>query len=41
MASKFKKAMAKLALVGQDASDFVDCSDVIPAATPALRKNAV
>ena len=30
MVSKFEAVMAKLAVLGQDTSDFVDCSDVIP-----------
>ena len=30
MASSFQAAMAKLAVLGQDTSKMVDCSDVIP-----------
>jgi len=40
MMSAFKAAMAKLAVVGQDTKYFVDCSEVIPAATPPLSKPA-
>ncbi|KAF8528404.1 manganese peroxidase [Hysterangium stoloniferum] len=34
MTSAFAAAMAKLAVVGQDTTNFVDCSEVIPAAIP-------
>ena len=40
MSAAFAKVMAKLAVVGQDTSNFVDCSEVVPAATPPLRKSA-
>jgi len=33
MVTNFASAMAKLAVIGQDTSDFIDCTDVIP--TPA------
>jgi len=35
MANAFKAAMAKLAVVGQDASKLIDCSEVIPEPIPA------
>lgn len=34
MQSEFQAAMAKLAVVGQDTSEMVDCSDVIPVPQP-------
>ena len=34
MASEFKKAMAKLAVLGQDVSKMVDCSELIPKPKP-------
>ena len=40
MMSNFKSAMAKLAVVGQNTKELVDCSDVIPQATPPLGKPA-
>ena len=40
MADAFKTVMAKLALVGQDSKDFVDCSEVVPIPVPALNKPA-
>jgi manganese peroxidase len=40
MASAFKAAMAKLAVVGQDTQNFVNCSDVVPIPVPALGKPA-
>jgi len=40
MANAFKAAMAKLAVVGQDTRNFVDCSEVIPEPVPALKKPA-
>jgi hypothetical protein len=40
MANAFKAAMAKLAVVGQDTSDFVDCSEVVPTPVPAVNKPA-
>ena len=36
MMSNFQNAMAKLAVTGQDVSALIDCSDVIPQATPPL-----
>ena len=33
MVASFKAAMAKLAVLGQDVSQMVDCSDVVRAAT--------
>ncbi|KZS94218.1 manganese peroxidase [Sistotremastrum niveocremeum HHB9708] len=40
MASRFQAAMAKLAVIGQNTRELVDCSDVIPAALPAVKKPA-
>ena len=40
MMANFKSAMAKLAVVGQDVERLIDCSDVIPQATPPLGKPA-
>jgi len=40
MSSAFKAAMAKLAVVGQDTSNFVDCTEVLPDPTPASGKAA-
>lgn len=40
MASAFKSAMAQLALVGQNPRHLVDCSEVIPAPLPAVKKPA-
>ncbi|THH05588.1 hypothetical protein EW145_g4686 [Phellinidium pouzarii] len=40
MMSNFKSAMAKLAVVGHNPDDLIDCSDVIPAATPPVAKPA-
>jgi len=40
MNSKFKAAMAKLAVVGQNAKALVDCSEVIPVPIPAVMKPA-
>ena len=34
MTSEFKKAMAKLAVLGQDISQMVDCSELIPEPKP-------
>lgn len=34
MQSEFRAAMAKLAVVGQDTSEMVDCSEVIPEPQP-------
>ncbi|KIJ37320.1 class II peroxidase [Sphaerobolus stellatus SS14] len=34
MANAFRAAMAKLAVVGQDSSKFIDCSEVIPVPKP-------
>lgn len=34
MASAFSDAMVKLSLVGQDKSQLIDCSDVIPRTIP-------
>ena len=36
MMSNFQSAMAKLAVVGQNVNSLIDCSDVIPQATPPL-----
>jgi len=40
MASAFQSAMAKLAVVGQDTSNFVDCTEVVPEPTPGDGKAA-
>ncbi|KAF8581571.1 class II peroxidase [Ramaria rubella] len=40
MANAFQAAMAKLAVVGQDKSKLIDCSDVIPTPVPASGKPA-
>ncbi|KAF8490599.1 manganese peroxidase [Gautieria morchelliformis] len=40
MADAFKSAMAKMALIGQDRSALIDCSDVIPQPVPASGKAA-
>ncbi|KAK7052089.1 peroxidase [Favolaschia claudopus] len=36
MQNEFKAAMAKLAVIGQDSSKLVDCSDVIPVPKPVV-----
>ena len=36
--ANFKSAMAKLAVVGQNVDELIDCSDVIPAAKPFTGK---
>ncbi|KAJ7220720.1 manganese peroxidase 3 [Mycena pura] len=36
MQSKFKAAMMKLAVIGQDVSKLIDCSDVIPVPKPVV-----
>lgn len=40
MQSNFKSAMAKLAVVGHNPNNLVDCSEVVPAAKPAVNKPA-
>ncbi|KAF8577163.1 class II peroxidase [Ramaria rubella] len=40
MANAFQAAMAKLAVVGQDTKNFIDCSDVVPVPVPATGKPA-
>lgn len=40
MRQQFKLAFEKLALVGQDTSSFIDCSEVIPAQAPEVTKPA-
>ncbi|PAV18394.1 manganese peroxidase 2 [Pyrrhoderma noxium] len=40
MMSNFQSAMAKLAVVGQNVDELIDCSEVIPQATPPLSKPA-
>lgn len=37
--TNFQTAMAKLAIVGQDTSSFIDCSEVIPDPVPAVGKD--
>ncbi|KAJ6606845.1 manganese peroxidase 3 [Mycena sp. CBHHK59/15] len=36
MQSEFRAAMAKMAIIGQDRSEMVDCSDVIPVPKPVV-----
>ncbi|PSR77890.1 hypothetical protein PHLCEN_2v7670 [Hermanssonia centrifuga] len=40
MASSFRAAMAKLAVLGHNRNDLIDCSDVVPQAKPAVNKPA-
>jgi manganese peroxidase len=40
MASRFKAAMAKMAVIGHNPSDLIDCSAVVPKPVPALNKPA-
>ena len=40
MMSNFQSAMAKLAVVGHNPDDLIDCSDVIPDPLPPLSKPA-
>jgi hypothetical protein len=40
MMDNFKSAMAKLAVVGQDVSKLIDCSEVIPEPVPPVSKPA-
>lgn len=40
MMTAFAAAMAKLAINGQDASTLIDCTEVLPPATPAVNKPA-
>ncbi|KAJ3535162.1 hypothetical protein NM688_g7017 [Phlebia brevispora] len=40
MATSFKAAMAKLAVLGHNTNDLIDCSDVVPAPKPAVKKPA-
>ena len=40
MMDNFRRAMAKLAVVGQEMKELVDCSDVIPQPTVLLNKRA-
>ncbi|KAF8579969.1 class II peroxidase [Ramaria rubella] len=40
MASAFKAAMAKLAVNGQDTTNFINCTEVLPPPTPAVNKPA-
>lgn len=40
MASEFKAAMAKLAILGQDRSDLVDCSEALPPVIGGFVKQA-
>ncbi|KZV87261.1 Ligninase H2 [Exidia glandulosa HHB12029] len=41
MATRFKNAMAKLGLLGQDVTTLADCTEVIPAAPPATGNTAI
>ncbi|KIK52427.1 hypothetical protein GYMLUDRAFT_180143 [Collybiopsis luxurians FD-317 M1] len=38
MASRFKAAMAKMAIIGHNAEDLIDCSAVVPKPVPALKQ---
>lgn len=40
MASSFKAAMAKLAILGHNRADLIDCSAVVPVPLPAVNKPA-
>ncbi|GJJ13032.1 manganese peroxidase [Clathrus columnatus] len=40
MSNAFKQAMKKLAVVGQDTTNFIDCSEVVPTPVPALKTPA-
>nr|BAR45974.1 manganese peroxidase isozyme [Phlebiopsis crassa] len=40
MAASFKAAMSKLAVLGQNRADLIDCSDVVPVPKPAVNKPA-
>lgn len=40
MSSAFKAVMSKLAVIAQDTTNFVDCSEVIPTPKPAVNKPA-
>lgn len=40
MMTSFQAAMSKLAILGHNRSDLIDCSDVVPAPTPPVGKNA-
>ncbi|KAE9394242.1 manganese peroxidase [Gymnopus androsaceus JB14] len=40
MAAKFKAAMSKMAIIGHNREDLIDCSAVVPKPVPALRKPA-
>ena len=40
MAASFKAAMAKLAILGNNREDLIDCSDVVPVPKPAVNKPA-
>ncbi|KAJ3982013.1 manganese peroxidase [Lentinula detonsa] len=40
MAARFKAAMAKMAVIGHNPADLIDCSAVVPKPVPALNKPA-
>ena len=40
MAASFKAAMAKLAVLGSNPDELVDCSEVVPTPKPAVNKPA-
>ena len=40
MQAKFKSAMAKLAVIGQNTAKLIDCSEVIPTPQPPVAKPA-
>ena len=40
MADAFRRVMAKLAIIGSNRRDLVDCSEVIPKPKPADKKHA-
>lgn len=40
MITNFRNAMMKLAVVGQDTSKLIDCSELIPEPKPAVKLHA-
>jgi cytochrome c peroxidase len=40
MSNAFKAAMAKLAVIGHNREDLIDCSEAVPEPVPASRKAA-
>lgn len=41
MASRFKAAMSKMAVIGHNPNDLIDCSAVVPKPVAALNKPAL